>query len=157
MIKYYCWYILFWNRNSSLVVLQSIENKGTYTVVPLTPPSISKHSFTSSLSEKLASDRTRQSNFLQFRNGGCRTVSLGGKNTVNVKPGDRLTILTPGGGGHGSPSPSMITSNGVEGNGNRRDEGGDATAEDPDRKSRRLADMRLSGSVSGYRLGQEQA
>ena len=32
-----------------------------------------------------------------------RTISLGGKNTVNVVPGDVLTILTPGGGGFGTP------------------------------------------------------
>lgn len=106
--------------------------------------------------------RTMQSNYLYFREGGGRTVSLGGKNTVNVKSGDRLTILTPGGGGHGSPSPSMIASNGGEGNGNskndnRRDEEENAAGEDPDRKSRRLADMRLFGSLSEYRLGQEQA
>ncbi|CAN0493992.1 unnamed protein product, partial [Hapterophycus canaliculatus] len=72
-----------------------------------------------------------------------RTVSLGGKNTVHVDAGDRLTILTPGGGGHGSP-----TSMDVDGAGD---------VEDPDRKSRREAEMRLGGSVSGHRLGQEQA
>ena len=31
-----------------------------------------------------------------------RTISLGGKNTVHVVPGDVLTILTPGGGGFGA-------------------------------------------------------
>lgn len=35
-----------------------------------------------------------------------RTISLGGKNTVNVLPGDVLTILTPGGGGYGYPGDS---------------------------------------------------
>ena len=34
-----------------------------------------------------------------------RTISLGGKNTVNVLPGDILTIYTPGGGGFGAPIP----------------------------------------------------
>ena len=33
-----------------------------------------------------------------------RTISLGGKNTVNVLPGDILTIYTPGGGGFGAPT-----------------------------------------------------
>ena len=31
-----------------------------------------------------------------------RTVSLGGKNTVEVAPGTRLQIETPGGGGYGA-------------------------------------------------------
>lgn len=31
-------------------------------------------------------------------------VNLGGKNTVHVVPGDILTILTPGGGGFGTPT-----------------------------------------------------
>lgn len=29
-------------------------------------------------------------------------ISLGGKNTVDVRPGDRLTIFSPGGGGYGA-------------------------------------------------------
>ncbi|KAJ1734172.1 hypothetical protein LPJ61_001210 [Coemansia biformis] len=32
-----------------------------------------------------------------------RTLNLGGKNTVHVSPGDRIVIMTPGGGGHGLP------------------------------------------------------
>jgi 5-oxoprolinase (ATP-hydrolysing) len=32
-----------------------------------------------------------------------RYLYLGGKNTVHVKAGERLQILTPGGGGWGSP------------------------------------------------------
>lgn len=99
-----------------------------------------------------------QLNFLRFRGGGGgnsgRSVSLGGKNTVNVNAGDRLTILTPGGGGHGTPpSPlSMEVDGGGVGVGV-----GTGDLEDPDRKSRREAEMRLGGSVSGHRLGQEQA
>lgn len=31
------------------------------------------------------------------------TINLGGKNTVSVKSGSRLKILTPGGGGYGPP------------------------------------------------------
>ena len=105
---------------------------------------------------------------MRFRDGN-RTVSLGGKNSVRVVAGDRLTIHSPGGGGHGTPlSPdaaaaaaaAAATSGGGRGGG---DGGGfdDMAAsgglEDPDRKSRRVAEMRLSGSVSGHRLGQEQA
>jgi 5-oxoprolinase (ATP-hydrolysing) len=33
-----------------------------------------------------------------------KVVSLGGKNTIHVNRFDRLTILTPGGGGYGEPS-----------------------------------------------------
>ncbi|CAM9887417.1 unnamed protein product [Ectocarpus fasciculatus] len=99
-------------------------------------------------------------NFLRFRGGGGgsgsgssgRSVSLGGKNTVKVNAGDRLTILTPGGGGHGAP-PSPLSME-VDGGGVGV---GTGDLEDPDRKSRREAEMRLGGSVSGHRLGQEQA
>ncbi len=41
-------------------------------------------------------------NLLQFGADG-RTISLGGKNTVNVSAGDRIVIHTPGGGGYGPP------------------------------------------------------
>lgn len=47
-------------------------------------------------------------NLLTFAADG-RTVSLGGKSTVTVAAGDRLTILTPGGGGWGVPSTSDKT------------------------------------------------
>ena len=33
----------------------------------------------------------------------AREVSLGGKATVLMQPGDRLRVLTPGGGGYGQP------------------------------------------------------
>ncbi|KAJ2764960.1 hypothetical protein IWQ57_004970, partial [Coemansia nantahalensis] len=35
--------------------------------------------------------------------GAPRTLSLGGKNTVDVRPGDRIVVMTPGGGGYGQP------------------------------------------------------
>ena len=35
---------------------------------------------------------------------GRKTINLGGKNTVNVSAGDRLTIYSPGGGGFGLES-----------------------------------------------------
>ena len=38
---------------------------------------------------------------MQFRYASNRTISLGGKNTVAVEAGDRLAILSPGGGGFG--------------------------------------------------------
>lgn len=95
-----------------------------------------------------------------FRDGN-RTVSLGGKNTVDVVAGDRLTIHSPGGGGHGTPPGPGAAAATASGGGGDDDGVDDKTAsadlEDPDRKSRRKAEMRLSGSVSGHRLGQEQA
>lgn len=68
---------------------------------------------------------------------------------MSVNAGDRLTILTPGGGGHGTPPSAAADSDATA--------GGEMDVEDPDKKSRREAEMRLSGSVSGHRLGQEQA
>jgi 5-oxoprolinase (ATP-hydrolysing) len=40
----------------------------------------------------------------QWRAASHRTINLGGKNTVDVQGGDRLTILSPGGGGYGAPA-----------------------------------------------------
>jgi N-methylhydantoinase B/oxoprolinase/acetone carboxylase alpha subunit len=40
-------------------------------------------------------------NLLTFK-ADSRTINLGGKNTIPVDHGDRLTIYTPGGGGYGS-------------------------------------------------------
>ncbi|ETW09164.1 hypothetical protein H310_01596 [Aphanomyces invadans] len=45
----------------------------------------------------------RGHNLLTYSDG--RTVNLGGKNTVEVVPGDVLTILSPGGGAYGAPTP----------------------------------------------------
>lgn len=39
------------------------------------------------------------------------TVNIGGKNQCNVKAGDRIRILTPGGGGYGLYSSSCVVSN----------------------------------------------
>ena len=41
-------------------------------------------------------------NLLQKLDG--RVINLGGKNTVDVRSGDRLVIYSPGGGGFGSPN-----------------------------------------------------
>lgn len=78
---------------------------------------------------------------------------------MDVTAGDRLTILTPGGGGHGSPLALTANAGGdvIGGRGGEGGEKGEGDEEDPDRKARREAEMRLSGSVSGHRLGQEQA
>lgn len=46
-------------------------------------------------------DGARGENYLLKTDG--RRLFLGGKNTVRVKAGERLQILTPGGGGWGSP------------------------------------------------------
>jgi len=47
----------------------------------------------------------RGANFLTLPSstvgGEGREISLGGKNTVDVTPGDRLLIMSPGGGGYG--------------------------------------------------------
>lgn len=42
-----------------------------------------------------------------------RVINLGGKNTIHVKPGDKLIIHTPGGGGYGpkDQQDNTITSN----------------------------------------------
>ena len=40
-------------------------------------------------------------NLLRFAQD-ARTISLGGKNTISVQPGDRLLIHSPGGGGYGA-------------------------------------------------------
>lgn len=67
-----------------------------------------------------------------------RTVSLGGKNTVSVSPGDRLTICTPGGGGYGAPSTSTSS-----------------TAEEATKAPLNVLDLKTSGSLSQYTMNQE--
>lgn len=42
-------------------------------------------------------------NLVRFAEDG-RTISLGGKNTISLNAGDRLTICSPGGGGYGDRS-----------------------------------------------------
>lgn len=49
-------------------------------------------------------DGARGENYLVKVDG--RRLYLGGKNTVQVNAGERLQILTPGGGGWGSPASS---------------------------------------------------
>ena len=38
-----------------------------------------------------------------FIRKNSRTLNLGGKNEIRARPGDRIRILTPGGGGFGTP------------------------------------------------------
>lgn len=66
-----------------------------------------------------------------------RTVSLGGKNTVSVAPGDRLTIFTPGGGGYGAQSDEAVPAAVAAG-----------TPLNP-------VEMKTSGSLSQYVMNQE--
>lgn len=67
-----------------------------------------------------------------------RTISLGGKNTIHVLPGDVLTILTPGGGGFGA----ALT-------------GDAAKAVQADSKDKKQATIMSSGSLNQYTLDQE--
>ena len=64
-----------------------------------------------------------------------RTISLGGKNTVNVLPGDVLTILTPGGGGYGIISEAKNPNTAATG--------------------RKYTPVMSSGSLNQYTLDQE--
>ncbi|KAG2488023.1 hypothetical protein HYH03_013330 [Edaphochlamys debaryana] len=85
---------------------------------------------------------------LLLRKGG-RTVNLGAKATVQLDAGDRLRILTPGGGGYGPPGADEATAQGIK---RRRLGGGDEGAEDGAAGGRRVA---LKGSVEEYRSRQE--
>ncbi len=84
--------------------------------------------------------KLKQLNVLCIRGngGGGRAVGLGGENSVKVNAGDRITILTPGGGGYDKPDPATVAMDievGVVGEG----------AEHPDRKSRREAEIEALG------------
>lgn len=98
----------------------------------------------------------KQLNFL-WRQKGHHTVSLGGKNTVEVVAGDRLTILTPGGGGHGTPPGALGSTSQAPTDGENAHPGETSCEEDVDRKARREAEMRMGGSLSCYRISQEQS
>ena len=69
-----------------------------------------------------------------------KIVSLGGKNTIQVSKNDRLTILTPGGGGYGNTNDDM---NSLTSNENIHQHG--------DKK------VMTSGSLHSYTLSQESA
>lgn len=84
-------------------------------------------------------------------------ISLGGKNTVEVSKGDRLVIMTPGGGGFGSKTDSDVL-NGS----NKRDHGiaigsdGGSIEDDTCVKKRQPLPLD-SGSLSQYTRDQESA
>uniref|UniRef100_A0A8V5GWG0 Uncharacterized protein n=1 Tax=Melopsittacus undulatus TaxID=13146 RepID=A0A8V5GWG0_MELUD len=80
-------------------------------------------------------------NLLIRRDG--RTINLGGKNTVNVEPGDVFRLLTPGGGGFGAPQEG-------EGQGEGQGEGEGPSQPLPPPKS-----FTERGSVFEYRSLQE--
>lgn len=62
-----------------------------------------------------------------------RIVNLGGKNTVSVSKGDRLVILSPGGGGYGPEGAPALLSASV------------------------APDAMVSGSLNAYTMLQESA
>lgn len=81
---------------------------------------------------------SRGLNTLTLKSDG-RTISLGGKNTVTVVPGDVLTIFTPGGGGFGpSVSQGVLEEN--------------SSAE---KESKKSVAVMSSGSLNQYTLNQE--
>ena len=69
-----------------------------------------------------------------------RMISLGGKNTVEVFPGDRLTVFSPGGGAWGVAGPPAAAES-------------DASAESG--KAADAVPVRSSGSLLQYTLDQE--
>eukprot|EP00884_Botryococcus_braunii_P001197 jgi/Botrbrau1/11078/Bobra.0302s0020.1 len=80
-----------------------------------------------------------------------RTVSLGGKNTVVLAGGERLRILTPGGGGYGHERPEA---NGDAGTEALEDSVGEGMAKRP-RVEIAEVQYRQGGSVQAYRMAQE--
>lgn len=72
--------------------------------------------------------------------GSFRTVNIGAKSTVTVNPGDRLVILSPGGGGYGAPSTSSVLASSTS----------TATGSNAPRSN-----IRISGSLQDYTSMQE--
>lgn len=86
----------------------------------------------------------RGQNLLKM-NKDKRIVSLGGKNTVHVQSGDVLAILSPGGGGYGSPNASAENKESNEGE-KAEGEGGARVSHRP---------VMTSGSLLHYQESQE--
>ena len=78
---------------------------------------------------------SRGVNLITFAEDG-RTISLGGKNTVPVKDGDRLMICTPGGGGYG-------------------EEEKEATRQHEHTGTTPVIQLKTSGSLHQYTMNQE--
>ncbi|GIL44669.1 hypothetical protein Vafri_2160 [Volvox africanus] len=85
---------------------------------------------------------------LLLRSNG-RIVNLGAKATVQLEAGDRLRILTPGGGGYGPPGADDVTAGVLK---RRRVGCGDRLGGGDEVEGRRVA---LKGSVEEYRNRQE--
>ncbi len=80
-----------------------------------------------------------------------RTVNLGAKAIVNVQGGDRIRILTPGGGGYGVPHGAhKEKGHHVDDRDGGKQLGGHAEGE-------WSAPVRMSGSVMQYKAQQESA
>ncbi|KAG2450575.1 hypothetical protein HYH02_005076 [Chlamydomonas schloesseri] len=86
---------------------------------------------------------------LLIRAGG-RTVNLGAKATVHLEAGDRLRILTPGGGGFGPEGADEAAAAALR----KRRLGGDGHEGDGGPAAKRQA-VALKGSVEEYRRAQE--
>lgn len=76
-------------------------------------PTAGNNSIEGSMSKKRrlvhSSDDSKNNADVVGSGGSFRTVNIGSKSTVSVDPGDRLVIMSPGGGGYGAPSSSNTT------------------------------------------------
>ena len=84
-----------------------------------------------------------------------RTISLGGKNTVNVVPGDVLTILTPGGGGFGTPLTTTATTKTTTVPDDRSRSGNEHGNRDVKVENSNTVHVKSGGSLNQYTLNQE--
>jgi N-methylhydantoinase B/oxoprolinase/acetone carboxylase alpha subunit len=89
-----------------------------------------------------------------------RTVSLGGKNSVQVGRHDRITIYTPGGGGYGPLAASSLVA--AVGEEHRSSEGGagnsgEGSGGKEERSSVVVRPVKTSGSLHTYTANQESA
>lgn len=90
-------------------------------------------------------------NLLRFAED-ARTISLGGKNTISVQPGDRLLIHSPGGGGYGAVSTAAATSASEQ---QQQEEDAAGAANSSSTDGGVSVPTRISGSLNQYSLNQE--
>lgn len=88
-----------------------------------------------------------------------RIINIGGKNTYQVAPHDRIRIVTPGGGGWGAPGDESAS---LGGGGTKRkhdDDGaaGEESALGQSKKAREVTAAFSHGSVAAWQSLQEQA